>query len=60
MQNEILDEDDLAKARGRARLDKEVNGNAEALRRLNENHAGWALNLFQEAGEASGSFRASS
>jgi len=43
----------------RASLDQLVTGNAEALRRLNRHKSGWCLNLYPEAGEASGSFRAS-
>lgn len=53
------DEYRLTKERARARLDHALTGNAEVLRRINENHSGWALNLYREAGEASGSFRAS-
>ena len=54
-----IDESKERKRRARERVDKLVIGNAEALRRVNEHRAGWALNLFSQAGEASGSFRSS-
>jgi len=53
------DEYRRTKDRARARLEHALTGNAEVLRRINENQAGWSLNLFQEAGEASGSFHSS-
>ena len=53
------DEYRQTKERARTRVDDAVSGNAEPLRRLNENRSGWSLNFFQEAGEASGSFHSS-
>ena len=59
MIDESISERKQSEKNKRARLDAQIIGNAEVLRGLNENRAGWALNLFREAGEASGSFRAS-
>ena len=56
MQEEFVDEYRTNKERARDRIDQEVIGNAEALRRVNLQKSFWAINLFKEAGEASGSF----
>ena len=47
------------KARRKASLQARIQGNVDPLFRLNQNKSGWALNLYQEAGEASGSYRGS-
>lgn len=59
MTDKSIDEARQSRKRARQRIDDQVVGNADALRRLNENHSGWALNLYPEAREASGSFRSS-
>ena len=59
MSDQYQEEKHEREAKNRARLDKQVAGSAETLRQLNVHEAGWALNLYPEAGEASGSFRAS-
>ena len=59
MSDEYTEERSKSHNRVRERLEQLMVGNAEPLRRLNENRAGWALNLFQQAGGASGSFRGS-
>ena len=59
MSNTFNQELSQSEDRVRNRLNKRTEGRAEPLRRLSENHAGWSLNLFQQAGEASGSFRGS-
>ena len=56
MPNDSTDEYRRTKDRARARLEHALTGNAEVLRRINENQAGWSPNLFQEAGEASAPF----
>ena len=42
-----------------APLNLHVPASANALKQVNENRAGWAINLFKQAGEASGSFHSS-
>lgn len=46
--------------KARTRIDQQVSGDAEPLRRSNLSKSGWVINLYQQAGEASGSFRSSS
>lgn len=59
MPTDLTNEYRQTKERARMRLENFVIGSAEALRRINEHQAGWSLNLFQEAGEATGSFHSS-
>ena len=60
MTSEFMEKKLQASTQAKARLQERTQGNVDPLLRLNENQAGWALNLFQQAGEASGSFRSSS
>ena len=59
MPDEFTEERATSHDRVRARLDQLLVGNAEPLRYLIENRASWSLNLFQQAGKTSGSFRGS-
>ena len=52
-------EKQVREVHSRAKIDEKVKGNAEALRRVNLHQSAWILNLYPEAGKASGSFRAS-
>ncbi len=58
MQEEIHDQYRIDQQSARDRIDRLVIGNVDALRRINRQRAFWALNLYQEAGEACGSFHA--
>ena len=60
MLESTIDREKLNKASKKpAYLSLHVLSSANALEKLNENRAGWVINLFKEAGEASGSFHSS-